>query len=1706
MSNDRKAELISSEQAAEQNFSTDNVVSGGCVECGCTALIHYHYDDGKPVPEAPFILTDSNNKEIQGKTDKKGLCLIKDMGCGGFDMLLDEGSDDFEPPKTVINNPVIQDNPEYAALAGEYFTLFTLLRNKGYLEYDASDSSDNEVDVDDTSFFMDVIDEYKPAYKRFWQLDKQINEGSKSLKIAINKIHTSLPAEVVSQAGDNSAILLFCQVAVGFIPVVGQAVDIYDLGDWGWQTYRYEENRSDPWHWAAGSLVVIGFIPGLGDAIKKSGGAIIDALKKSDAKAIQLAIKTLRGLSNGNLIKFLSTFEKQIREKGKDAVELLNKIIDGLKRTIANAANSSWIIRLMKGAFEALIDSMSMLSQKMDEVITWISQKVSEFIGKVVTKVSGTPRPKNTTKPNVEVNAGKNSGEVDNAGAKAEVDKRNDELPSQEGVCTNGCPIDMATGFVVDWRTDFTLNGRLPLIQKRFYHSAGLMLPGLLGSRWRSIWDMSLELEGQQATFTDEQYTQAVYLLPKEGEESLATHLPEWRLTRQNKQLLMRHVSGLIYCFDHAMGTTLLLTKISDGKGNNIHFLYDRGTLKQIVLADGQQVKVECHHHRISKLTLLDSELNPIQTLAYYEYDKHGQLLSCRAAPGCSFDYQYSEEGYLLRWSDLSQTWVEHDYDDKGRAIASRGAEGRFSDQIRFDDAHRIVYYKSAIGGIKQYYHDERNNIVRIIFPNGDEIHNEWLDNQLVAQSNALGERTEFSYDAWGQIEQVIAADGSVTSYQYDDSGRLIGNINPLGAAWKYEYDVQGNLTCVSDPLNQQWFYQYTRLGQVAWVISPEGAQTGYQYNDSGQLTEILPPLGEKLILDYDALGRLSTQTRVSSEASAGEGLAAERKRVQRWHYQGSLPYPRAITHEDGTQSVYDYDIEGNVTRFTDALGHQFHYEYGAFDKMLASIDPQGAKTQYSYNGECQFEGVINSQQQAWRYHYNTSGQIIEERHYDGRITQFTYDGAGRISSKTAADGTSLHYFYDTVGRLTQKQSRADDARITGNTYFEYDEASQLLKAENAHALIEFEYDELGRRITEQLNGHRVSSQYTNTGLRSRIKRENTEGEAYHPAADAIEFNWQLGQLKGLQIGAYHPLAFSHNQLGQETKRSNGLGFHLAQQHGPDGLLLNQQLIPSAHHAESLMSEGIDPLNNVHQATARGKGDSRYQHLQRSYQYNALNQISQIDDSHWGLSEFEHNSVGQITQHKQYAPGVENGTVKGAAKGTAQTGQAQQTQAFSYDSEQNLTQSSQVLSADNGNVIDFVQKRVEKALKYQQAGRVETVGEHTYRYDANGRAIEKCTRKAGFRPQSTFYQWDEEDQLIQVRLANGDCWHYQYDPFGRRIAKIKQSTKQQEQRNSPSQFRYLWDGNNLVEQQKCYADGTLAHTTQWVYEPNSFRPLAQLTQSYTNGMVEPEALVAEMHYIVTDQAGTPRELCTENGDIEWRGEQSLWGEHHKWRLSVQAKSKHKKYLEDAANDPVNCELRYQGQVFDSETGLYYNRHRYYDPETCQYLSPDPIGMAGGLRPQAYVHNPLEWVVPLGLAGCPVSTLGRKAGGSGVDYDKVNGQGIYVLRDPISNEIKYVGRGDAPARGYAHGIDKDKGHLVQEIIHNNNLTKAEAKHIEQSLMDKLGGAQSTNPVTNLFNKIRSYSPTNPNATTYGTAGRSSEHANLIFDETMKKLGF
>jgi len=149
----------------------------------------------------------------------------------------------------------------------------------------------------------------------------------------------------------------------------------------------------------------------------------------------------------------------------------------------------------------------------------------------------------------------------------------------------------------------------------------------------------------------------------------------------------------------------------------------------------------------------------------------------------------------------------------------------------------------------------------------------------------------------------------------------------------------------------------------------------------------------------------------------------------------------------------------------------------------------------------------------------------------------------------------------------------------------------------------------------------------------------------------------------------------------------------------------------------------------------------------------------------------------------------------------------------------------------------------------------------------------------------------------------------------------------------------------MIAETPVYADGTVAYDEgiQWLYAPGALTPAARHQKG-------------QLHYVVSDHMGTPRELLTERGKVAWAGRLSIWGEVTEWPVAAN----------DA--DKLSCNLRFAGQYADEESGLHYNRFRYYDNGTGQYLSPDPIGLAGGINPYGYVHNPLGWVDPLGLAG------------------------------------------------------------------------------------------------------------------------------------------
>ncbi len=109
------------------------------------------------------------------------------------------------------------------------------------------------------------------------------------------------------------------------------------------------------------------------------------------------------------------------------------------------------------------------------------------------------------------------------------------------------------------------------------------------------------------------------------------------------------------------------------------------------------------------------------------------------------------------------------------------------------------------------------------------------------------------------------------------------------------------------------------------------------------------------------------------------------------------------------------------------------------------------------------------------------------------------------------------------------------------------------------------------------------------------------------------------------------------------------------------------------------------------------------------------------------------------------------------------------------------------------------------------------------------------------------------------------------------------------------------------------------------------------------------------YHVHTDHRGAPTEVTDEAGRIVWTADYAPFG-----RAAVDEDP-------DGDGEPFVLHLRLPGQWEDPATGLHYNLARWYDPDTARYLSPDPIGQAGGLNLYAYAAaDPINRIDPVGL--------------------------------------------------------------------------------------------------------------------------------------------
>jgi RHS repeat-associated protein len=858
---------------------------------------------------------------------------------------------------------------------------------------------------------------------------------------------------------------------------------------------------------------------------------------------------------------------------------------------------------------------------------------------------------------------------------------------------------------------------------------------------------------------------------------------------------------------------------------------------------------------------------------------------------------------------------MSYEFDAAGNlagVIDSSGPPLRFS----YDDATLLTSWTDRNGHSYRYVYDAQRRCIRGEGPGGALSAAFSYEPGVTRWTDATGAVTTYHMTDAALVAATTDPLGNTTRWEHDERGRVTVLIDPLGRVTRYTFDDGGNLVAITRPDGSQVTTQYDKQCQPVLVTQPDGNVWRLEYDSRGNRTGRVAPDGTVTGFDYDERGHLARLTApdgaVVTVACDAAGQTVE------------------VIRPDGARTRYDRDRFGRTVRVTNPDSRVTSLDWTTEGRLSARTLPDGARETWSWDAEgnrVRYESPVGA---VTSYEFGPFGKITNMRLPDGTRTDFRYDRqlrlteiihgrlswryeydvAGRLIAETDYNGARTTYAYDAAGQLTLR------VNATGqDTVFRYDVLGNLVERLTDGVVTAFGYDPTGRVVYARNADAELRLQRDALG---RVTAETCNDRTVTTQYDLIgqvigrttssgaTTSWEY-DLAGLPVtmnAGGQQLRFGYNSSGQQIRRAL-----------PGELILTQDWDLSGRLAVQALTGPQQPgLSGTVTPEGPAVGEQLLQ--RRAYRYRADGFPDSIDDLLEGTRTLSLDPTGRVT---------------------AVTG-PDWSERYTYDQVGNLASATWPSPPPGGGTgwpdAGSVGEREFTGTLVSRAGDIR------YRHDRAGRVVTRQRVRISRKPDTWSYQWDADDRLTVVRTPDGTTWRYRYDPFGRRIAKQHLAADGQ----VLGETRFCWDGALLAEQAES-ADGREQVTT-WDYQAGSFAPLTQAER--TSLPDAPQQEIDQRFYaIITDLVGSPTELVSPDGALAGHRRQNLWGTGF-W---------------DGASTP----LRFPGQYHDTETGLHYNVQRYYDPATARYASPDPLGLAPGLNPHAYVPNPLTWLDPLGLA-------------------------------------------------------------------------------------------------------------------------------------------
>ena len=762
---------------------------------------------------------------------------------------------------------------------------------------------------------------------------------------------------------------------------------------------------------------------------------------------------------------------------------------------------------------------------------------------------------------------------------------------------------------------------------------------------------------------------------------------------------------------------------------------------------------------------------------------------------------------------------------------------------------------------------------------------------------------------------------------QIDGHGQLTQTTDPNGNIVRYQLDANGYLTQLTrahgTSLAATTTFTRDALGRATAVRDANGHTMALQYNawDLVERVTAPSPLSYVTNYHYDPSGNLLRAERQSGDAEDPQ-TTTYTYNVRDWL--------TSVRDELGQTTRYGYDPNGNRHTMTDPLGRVTTWTYDERNLLYETRDALGQTTRLFYNPRGLLVEVVDGKNQSTRYAYDSYDRLRTTTHADASTEQRTYDSAGNLASLTTRADQRLTFSYDTQNRLISKISPA------GTTRTSYDLGSRVVRVASPGAALTYAYNARDQLVTETTQPAGRTSAWTISGsydgVNNLTKLTYPDGSAYHYVRDA------LNRITAVQNATKQNLvSYAYDSLSQMTRADRQSGVR----------------------STTSFDEVSRPLAIAHKQSATATSSL----LSPAYAWNAASQIPSLTDD-LGVTSYSYDKIYRLTgaaapttapypdQTFAYdAAGNRSSVVATSQTPPATTPQPPPTPAptpapaggagsagsaaapaAGADAEEDASADPPAAPSTPAPTTPpaptpAAPAATTTAYTANNLNQYTRVGTATYTYDKNGNLTSDGTNT---------YGWDAENRLTSATIpgaagAAATIASYSYDEYHRRVKKTVGTTT----------TYFLWSGDTLLAEYS--GSGTLQR--RYLYA-EGFAPIQVHDTTGT------ATAVYDVH---TDHLDTPRLLTNSTGAAVWTSHHRAFGKSHTTTDP------------DGDSTHVAFPIRFPGQYADDETGLHYNRYRYYDPATGRYLSVDPLGQIDHTNLYQYALNsPILSTDPLGL--------------------------------------------------------------------------------------------------------------------------------------------